>query len=142
MSERLDLRALEERTQAIGQALFAAAKREHAHLSVMNRWTAQVLSWCLSDPSLKATVLRFIDVLPSLRTSRDIARHVREYFPTNIKLPAALRLGSQLARQGLVTHGVLAAVIRQLVEQVGRQFIAGNRVKTWSGCRGNEMMGP
>ena len=125
--ERLDPRALEARTQAIGREVFAAARREHAHLSVLNRWTAQVLSWCLSDPELKAAVLRFIDVLPSLATPREIARHVREYFPTNVTLPPPLRLGSQLARPGLLTHGALAAVIRQLVEQVARQFIAEHR---------------
>jgi len=125
MMERVDPRALEERTQAIGRELFAAAKREHARLSVLNRWTAQVLSWCLGDPALKRRVLQFIDVLPSLRRPRDIARHVREYFPTaHLRLPAALRLGTSLARQGLLTHGALAVLIRQLVERVARQFIA------------------
>jgi len=124
---KLDPRALEERTQAIGRELFAAATREHAHLSVVNRWTAQVLSWCLSDPSLKANVLRFIDVLPSLRTPRDVAQHVREYFPPDFRLPPALRLGTQLARPGLLTHGALALVIRQLIEQLARQFIAEHR---------------
>ncbi|MBI3321516.1 MAG: bifunctional proline dehydrogenase/L-glutamate gamma-semialdehyde dehydrogenase [Candidatus Omnitrophica bacterium] len=124
LSGGLDLHALEARIQAIGRELFAAARREHAHLSVLNRWTAQVLSWCLSDPELKADILRFIDVLPSLKTPREIARHVREYFPASVKLPPALRLGSHLAHPGLLTHGALAAVIRQLIEQVARQFIA------------------
>jgi RHH-type proline utilization regulon transcriptional repressor/proline dehydrogenase/delta 1-pyrroline-5-carboxylate dehydrogenase len=132
ISERLDPRALEARTQAIGHELFAAAKREHAHLSVMNRWTSQVLSWCLSDSALKATVLRFIDVLPSLRNPREVARHVREYFPTTFRLPAALRVGSQLARPGLLTQGALFVIIRQLVEQVARQFIAEDRLEVAS----------
>ena len=120
----LDPNVLEERTQVIGHELFALAKREHAHLSALNRWTAAVLSWCLSDSTLKGQVLRFIDTLPSLATPHDIARHVREYFPSTRTLPPALRFGSELARPGLVTHGALAAVIRQLVEQVARQFIA------------------
>jgi RHH-type proline utilization regulon transcriptional repressor/proline dehydrogenase/delta 1-pyrroline-5-carboxylate dehydrogenase len=124
MTSTLDPRALEDRTQAIGQALFAAAKQEHAHLSVLNRWTAHVLSWCLSDPSLKANVLRFIDVLPGLKSSREIVRHVREYFPPGTRLPAALRVGTELAGQGLLTRHALAAVITRLVEQVARQFIA------------------
>jgi RHH-type proline utilization regulon transcriptional repressor/proline dehydrogenase/delta 1-pyrroline-5-carboxylate dehydrogenase len=124
VGDQLDPRALEDRTQAIGRALFAAAKREHAHLSVLNRWTAQVLSWCLSDPSLKSSVLQFIDVLPSLKGPREIVRHVREYFPPGTRLPAALRLGTGLARQGVLTRHALAAVITQLVERVARQFIA------------------
>ncbi len=121
----LDPKQLEARTQAIGHELFAAATREHAHLSVLNRWTAQVLSWCLKDPAVKRAMLGFIDVLPSLRTPRDIARHVREYFPTqDLHLPAALRIGTEFGRSGLLTHHALAAIVRQLVEQVARQFIA------------------
>ena len=123
--QRLDSQALEERTQAIGRELFATAKREHAHLSVLNRWTAQVLSWCLTDPSVKSAVLRFIDVLPSLRTPHEITRHLHEYFPTHeLRLPPALRLGAGLARSGLLSQRPVAAVVRQLVEQVAHQFIA------------------
>lgn len=123
-AERALPEALEERTQAIGRDLFAAATRHHAHLSVLNTWTAQVMSWCMGDPKLKASVLRFIDVLPSLATARDVARHVREYFPDNVTLPPALRLGSQLARPGLLTSGALSAVIHNLVQHTARQFIA------------------
>ena len=102
--DRLDPRRLEARTQAFGRELFAAATRAHAHLSVLNRWAAQVLSWCLSDPQLKSSVLRFIDVLPCLQTPREIARHVREYFPPGVTLPPALRLGAQLAPPTFAQH--------------------------------------
>ncbi|MBI4004358.1 MAG: bifunctional proline dehydrogenase/L-glutamate gamma-semialdehyde dehydrogenase [Candidatus Omnitrophica bacterium] len=130
MAAPLDERAIEERTQAIGRELFAAAKRESAHLSVLNRWTQQVLSWCLADPALKSSVLRFIDVLPSLKSPQAIARHVREYFPTtNLRLPTALRVGSALARSGLLTAPALGAVITQMVEQVARQFIAESQAE-------------
>jgi len=122
---QLDPRAIEDRTQAIGRELFAEAKRQSAHLSVLNRWTAQVLSWCLADPIVKSTVLRFLDVLPSLTSAQSIARHVHEYFPTvTLRLPVALQLGSTLARTGLVTAPALSLVVKQLVEQVARQFIA------------------
>ena len=124
-NQQLDPRKLEARTQAIGRELFANAQREHAHLSVLNRWTAQVLSWCLADPAVKSAVLRFIDVLPSLTTPHQIARHVREYFPTHdLRLPKALRLGAGLARSGLLTQGAVSAMVHQLVEHVARQFIA------------------
>ena len=122
--DRFDLDALEARTQALGRELFDAARRHSAHLSALNRWTAQVLAWCLSDAALKAGLLRFIDVLPSLRTPREIARHLRETLPADVRLPAVLRLGSEMARRGLVTQGALAAVVRQLVERLARQFIA------------------
>ncbi|MBI4598271.1 MAG: bifunctional proline dehydrogenase/L-glutamate gamma-semialdehyde dehydrogenase [Candidatus Omnitrophica bacterium] len=120
----LDADRVEEHTQAIGRELFTSAKRQHAHLSVLNRWTAQVLSWCLSGRELKSRVLRFVDVLPSLKDPRDVARHVRDYFPPDFRLPVALRLGTRLADQGLLTQRALTGVVHQLVAQVAKQFIA------------------
>ena len=125
MKAAFNPRALESRTQAIGRQLFSAARQAHAHLSVINRWTSQVLSWCLADSSVKGSVLRFLDVLPSLNGSRDVARHVADYFPdSNLRLPNSLRLGSQLAGSGLLTHGALELLVRRMCSQVARQFIA------------------
>jgi RHH-type proline utilization regulon transcriptional repressor/proline dehydrogenase/delta 1-pyrroline-5-carboxylate dehydrogenase len=124
-SPALDSAAVETRTQALGRELFAAARRESERLSALNRWTEQVLAWCLGDPALKRSVLRFIDVLPSLRGARAVAAHVRDYFPTaDRRLPPALRAGATLARSGLLTAPALAAAVTQAVEQVARQFIA------------------
>ena len=128
VNKPIDVHAIEERTQAIGKEVFAIAQREHAHLSVLNRWTTQLLSWCLTDPQVKSAVLRFIDVLPSLATPSQIARHVRDYFPTQqLRLPPILRVGSGLARSGLLTQGAVSIVVRQLVEQMAHQFIAQSR---------------
>lgn len=120
-----DSSTLEAHTQTLGRELFQLAEREHEHLTTLNRWTKQVLMWCLSDQQLKAQVLRFIDCLPMLRTPQAIARHLRDYFPTDqLRLPTALRLGVALSRPGLLTAHAASFVVRQLVEQVARQFIA------------------
>lgn len=125
VSGRLDPQAIEVQTQRIGRELVAEARSAHAHFSVLNRWTEEVLSWCVGDPSVKSAVLRLVDVLPSLHGSREVARHLREYFPRSAtRLPVALRLGASLARPGLPTAPAVAAVVRQLVERVAAQFIA------------------
>lgn len=116
---------IEARTRAIGRRLLESARREHEQLTTLNRWTRQVLSWCLADSHVKGQVLRFIDTLPSLRTPRAVAQHVLEYFSSDVRLPAALRLGAVAARPGLVTARAVSAVVHQLVEQVAKQFIAG-----------------
>ncbi len=124
-SKPFDHQEVEDRTQAIGRELFGLAKAEHAKLSSVNRWTEQVLGWCLSDRSVKSRVLRLIDVLPSLSGPRAVAKHILEYFQdSDLKLPAALKLGADLARPGLITAPALSLVVRRLVEQVARQFIA------------------
>ncbi len=120
---------MEARTLVIGRELFRLARREHEHLTTLNRWTKQLLSWCLADPHLKGQVLRFIDVLPTLRTPQAVVRHLHEYFPTTqARLPAALRVGVSLARPGLLTASAATAVVRQIVEQVAHQFIAGSQL--------------
>ncbi|MBI3323561.1 MAG: proline dehydrogenase family protein, partial [Candidatus Omnitrophica bacterium] len=120
---------MEARVQEIGRELFRLAQQEHEHLTTLNRWTKQVLGWCLADPRLKGQVLRFIDALPALRSPQAVVRHLHEYFPAHeTRLPAALRAGVSLARPGLLTASAAAAVVRQLVEQVARQFIAGSRL--------------
>jgi len=124
----LDPDKVEARTQQIGRELVAEARRAHAHFSVLNRWTEEVLSWCIGDASVKRTVLQLVDVLPSLHSAREVARHVREYFPTTAaRLPVPLRLGASLARPGLLTAPAVAAAVRQLVERVAKQFIAESR---------------
>lgn len=124
--ESMDLTALETRTQAIGRQLFERAKCRHEQLTTLNRWTKEVLSWCLSDPKVSTQVLRFIDCLPSLTSPSAIARHVHDYFPSDaLRLPAPLRMGAALSTKGLLTASAVSLVVRQLTEQVGRQFIAG-----------------
>ncbi len=120
---------VEARTQALGRQLFQAARRRAEHLSIPNRWTKELLSWCLDDPHLKAQVLRFLDVLPALRTPRDVTRHLHEYFPTaGRRLPLALRVGASVSRSGLLTASAVSGVVHRLVEQVATQFIAGAEV--------------
>jgi len=121
---------IEARTQAIGRELFRLAREHHAHLTTLNRWTRQVLQWCLADAAVKVRVLRFIDVLPSLRTPEAIVRHLHDYFPTHeLRLPPALRLGVSLSRPGLVTASATAALVHQLIEHAAKQFIAGETVE-------------
>ncbi|MBI3324703.1 MAG: proline dehydrogenase family protein, partial [Candidatus Omnitrophica bacterium] len=127
---QLDRQKLEERTQDIGRQLFELARREHAHLTTLNRWTKQVMAWCLSDRRLKAQVLRFLDCLPSLRTPQAVVRHLQEAFPVGqLRLPTALQFGVSLSRPGLLTAPAVALVVRQSVEHIARQFIAGATVE-------------
>ena len=117
--------ALEARTQELGRELLRAVTREQARMATLNRWTKQVLAWCLSDPQLKANVLRFVDCLPVLRDPRTVLQHLREYLtPRQRRLPAALRFGLSLAQPGLITAPAASRILHQMMEQIARQFIA------------------
>jgi len=117
---------IEQEIQRIGRELLRLAHRHGAHLSQQNLWARQMMRWCLGDPQVKARVLRFVDALPSLRSSRSVVEHLRGSFPTpDTRLPMPLRIGVALARPSLVTAPAAAATVRLMVSQVARQFIAG-----------------
>ena len=122
----VDDQRIEQETQRIGRELFRLVHQHGARLSEQNLWARQVMRWCLGEPRVRAQVLRFVDVLPSLRSSRAIVEHLRAAFPSSeFHLPASLRVGVALARPSLVTATAAAAAVRFLVSQVARQFIAG-----------------
>jgi len=58
-----------------------AAVDGHPPLTLTPAWWQQrLLEWATNDPSFRVNLLRFVDVLPTLRTAAAIADHVRQYF--------------------------------------------------------------
>jgi len=120
----LDHELVEEKTEAIGREIFSSMAEEGLS------WEARVLEWCLANEALKFQILRFIDVLPALTTPKEVAKHLREYFPhPDQRLPIALRVGVTFTRPALITSRVIAATTRYIVTRMARKFIAGASVE-------------
>ncbi len=88
-------------------------------------WEGKALDWAMRDPEFKTDLFRLVDVLPSLRSSRQVARHVREYLLRDGRaLPglagAAVRLAASEGASGLASRAV-----RRNVEALARRFILG-----------------
>ncbi|MBN1587832.1 MAG: proline dehydrogenase family protein [Candidatus Omnitrophica bacterium] len=116
---------IEKRTKEIGQELIEAARKHQRHAGVLARVTDQVLAWCFSNPEIKPSVLRFVDVLPSLNSSKEVLEHLKEYFPSREKhLPSALKAGLAVSRPSLLTGAAASALTRKGVEQMAARFIA------------------
>ncbi len=60
--------SLNQRAIEIGKALLARIHEHKASVTTFNKWAQELVSWCLSNPDIKARILRFVDVLPSLET--------------------------------------------------------------------------
>jgi RHH-type proline utilization regulon transcriptional repressor/proline dehydrogenase/delta 1-pyrroline-5-carboxylate dehydrogenase len=83
-----------------------------------------LMDWAMREEHFKIQLFRFIDVLPALGSSDEIARHLREYLGEDqLKLPASLRLGLKAAggASWLVGSGV-----KTQVAALARQFMLGN----------------
>ncbi|GIW78381.1 MAG: L-glutamate gamma-semialdehyde dehydrogenase [Gemmatales bacterium] len=121
---------LEELVQNYGREIFARASDDRT-LFLTADWLDERLMECtMEDEAVKFQLFRFIDVLPTLRTSASVTRHLREYF-----LEAESHLPRWLTRlvRRLPQHGwpgrVVARTAYAGARRLARRFIAGATVE-------------
>jgi RHH-type proline utilization regulon transcriptional repressor/proline dehydrogenase/delta 1-pyrroline-5-carboxylate dehydrogenase len=95
-------------------------------------WDDRILSAAMADESLKVQMFRFVDVLPRLKTHRDVTRHLQEYFlEVKEHLPFAIemvRFGIEHLSPDSVLSRALAYNARSNATRMARRFIAGTSV--------------
>ncbi len=85
-------------------------------------WQERLMAWATQDPEFRVKLLRFVDVLPALRSSEAVASHMRQYFRDGA--PAAVRLGSAIGRSAPF-RPALSRVAREGVFAMAGRFIGG-----------------
>ena len=122
----LDAPALERRTREIGRELFDRIGRGPG---VLERawWDERVQDLTLNDPLVRVQLFRFIDVMPALRTSEHVRRHLHEYLDeAGDRVPWWLKLAVTLTPPGSPGVPVLAGVARFAAGHMAKRFIAGS----------------
>ena len=71
---------IEQLTQQIGLDIFDRLGRRKPHPFQFIWWEERLMRLMMGAERLKLKAFRFIDVLPTLANSREVARHLREYF--------------------------------------------------------------
>src|SRR5258706_5116765 len=85
---------------------------------------SSIMEWAMRDEHFKTQLFRFVDVLPTLRSSSEISRHLNEYLLDNhVNLPPALRVALKAA--GGVSW-LFGEGIKGQVTGMARQFMLGN----------------
>ncbi|MFN0136813.1 MAG: L-glutamate gamma-semialdehyde dehydrogenase [Phycisphaerae bacterium] len=72
--------SIEQLTQQIGLDIFSRLDRRKPHPLQFLWWEERMMRLMMGNERLKLKAFRFIDVLPTLSSSREIARHLKEYF--------------------------------------------------------------
>jgi RHH-type proline utilization regulon transcriptional repressor/proline dehydrogenase/delta 1-pyrroline-5-carboxylate dehydrogenase len=83
-----------------------------------------LMDWAMKDELFKVQMFRFVDVLPTLASSSEIARHLSEYLDNGeVRLSPALRAGLKAAT---FASGLVGGGIRAQVAQMARLFMLGD----------------
>jgi RHH-type proline utilization regulon transcriptional repressor/proline dehydrogenase/delta 1-pyrroline-5-carboxylate dehydrogenase len=86
-----------------------------------------LMEWSMRDENFKTQLFRFVDVLPTLSSSAEVARHLKEYLGDDqVKLSPALRLGLKAAGGAGWLFG---AGVKAQVTGMARQFMLGDDEK-------------
>lgn len=116
--------ALEAVIKAKGERLFALMDQQPPPALFSKKGAyARLMEWSMKDPAFKTQLFRFVDVLPTLKSSGEIVRHLQEYLGDKaVELNPALKAG--LAASSFAPALVATPVKAQIVD-MANQFVAG-----------------
>ncbi|HEX3720682.1 MAG TPA: proline dehydrogenase family protein [Verrucomicrobiae bacterium] len=107
---------LQQEIEARGLEIFVQIKEANR-----GGFADQLMDWSMCNEALKTNLFRFVDVLPALNSSAEIARHAQEYLGGAAGgLPPLVRWGVHL---GPKIPWLVAFASRKGVAQLGKRFI-------------------
>ena len=119
------MRSLQGEIEQRGQRIFELVDKHPESLFSKAGFYQRLMTLSMRDEHLKHQLFRFVDVLPSLRTSGEIVQHLREYFAEardSQKISEFLGAGVRLAS---IVPWISGPILRWNVSEMARQFIAG-----------------
>src|SRR5882724_4364830 len=90
---------IEPKIRQYGEQLFGLMDAAEApSLFSKKGFYGTLMDWSMRDEHFKTQLFRFVDVLPTLTSSSEVARHLKEYLgDEQVKLSPALRIGLKAA---------------------------------------------
>ena len=103
--------------KARGEEIFKRMENQ-SKVSLFSKdfWYGSIMDWSMKNEHFKTQMFRFVDVLPSLNSGTEVARHLKEYFAeSGEELPSVFNVGLGL---GSLAPGLMAGAIRKNVTQM------------------------
>src|SRR4051794_29028303 len=116
-----------DRVQQLGRDLWQRVQGEVPGIFNKGYWQGRILDWAMRDPDFKIDLFRFVDVLPSLQTTEQVTRHLKEYLlKEGRELGVVMGAALKIAAGGLgFGQGIAANQIRKNVTDMAQRFIVG-----------------
>jgi len=119
------MRSFQSEIEHRGRRIFELVDKNPESLFSKAGFYQRLMTLSMRDEQLKLQLFRFVDVLPSLRTSGEIVEHLREYFAdAHNSRTLSEFLGTGIGLAGIVPW-ISGPILRWNVSEMARQFIAG-----------------
>ena len=114
---------LEPRIQAWGEKLFSLIEAaEPPSFFTKKGLSGSLMEWAMRDEHFKTQLFRFVDVLPTLQSSNEVSRHLKEYLDSE-HMSSGVRAGLKAAA---VAPWLMAPAVKSQVTGLARQFMLGD----------------
>src|SRR5882672_775273 len=106
---------IQQEIRTTGEEIFRLMEEESSSIFNKDWWYGQIMDWSMQNEKFKVQMFRFVDVLPYLNSSEEVARHIKEYFTAEgQEIPSVLGWGLGL---GALAPGLMSSAIRKNVTQ-------------------------
>ncbi len=110
----------------LGQEIWKEMRGEVPGIFNKDFWQGRILEWAMKDPSFRVDLFRLVDVLPVLKSRKQVWHHMRDYLIREGRpLPTVLGAALKAASGGL-TGVVAVEVIKRNVVNMAENFILGH----------------
>jgi len=114
---------LESAVRETGERIFKTLEDDKGSIFNKDWWYGRIMDWSMKNEHFKVQMFRFVDVLPYLQSSSEVAKHLKEYFAESGEdLPSVFNFGLGL---GSLAPGILAGAVKKNVTQMAKMFITG-----------------
>ncbi len=122
---------LEALIRTLGTELSEATRGVEPSIFDKGYWNGKIIDYCMAHENFKVEMFRFVDVLPTLRDAKAVARHIDEYFNREgLELPAAVRTAIVGATVfGGIGAKMVSGTIEKNVTDMARRFMVGANVE-------------
>ncbi len=122
--------SLEEEIQKIGKEIFNKVRSSKTSFFDRSFWSTKLMEIGMKDEKLKIELFRFVDVLPTLFSDDQLARHIQEYF-ANFKGEHSelIKATADISSGNFIGKMAAGVAVRTGVTQMARTFIAGGNIK-------------
>lgn len=122
-------KSVEQRTYSIGKEIFSNVKNSKLSFFDKSFWSSKLMELGMKDENIKVQLFRFVDVLPTLKTDEQLARHIQEYFGNIGEYSKLIQAATQLGTGSFIGKMASSFAVRAGVMQMAKTFIAGDNVK-------------